>query len=211
MTIAFENDNDVIVYVLEKIIDYARKNQYIFVAQSVWWIASIIGLDKGLVIHIDNLRIRSEVYQAPAAACNNTFSIHPDWLLQLESVVSNWENPPSRSTSAIGSEKSAISNDRLHNQLLQNCEQLLQESAFERKKIAKTNLKASKKLLKTKPNKNHETLTEGIEICELRWRKTGGECQRSAWPSGHNGNHKMIDCIQWKRLAKETVPIPKKR
>jgi len=100
MTIAFENDNNVIVYVLEKIIDYARKNQYIFVAQSIWWIASIIGLDKGLVIHIDNLRTHSEVYQAPAAACNNTFRIHPDRLLQLESVVSNWENPPSRSTSA---------------------------------------------------------------------------------------------------------------
>jgi len=55
MTINFENDNDVIVYALEKIIAYARSTQQIFVAQCVWWLASIIGLDKGLTIHIDNL------------------------------------------------------------------------------------------------------------------------------------------------------------
>jgi len=57
MTINFENENDVIVYALEKIISYAQKNRYIFVAQSVWWIASVIGLSDGLVIHINNLRI----------------------------------------------------------------------------------------------------------------------------------------------------------
>jgi len=65
MTINFENDNDVIVYPLEKIIDYTRKNQYIFVAQSVWWLASIISLTEGLVTHIDNLHKRSEKHQAP--------------------------------------------------------------------------------------------------------------------------------------------------
>jgi len=64
MTITVENDNDIIVYALEQIIDYARKNQYIFVAQSVWWIASIIGLSEGLTVHIDNLRKRSEIHQA---------------------------------------------------------------------------------------------------------------------------------------------------
>jgi hypothetical protein len=59
MIITFQNDNDVIVYALEKIISYARNNQYIFLAQSVWWISSIIGLHEGLVIHINNLRKRS--------------------------------------------------------------------------------------------------------------------------------------------------------
>jgi len=49
MTISFVNDNDIIVYALERIIDYARKNQYIFIAQGVWWIASTIGLESGLV------------------------------------------------------------------------------------------------------------------------------------------------------------------
>jgi hypothetical protein len=50
MTITFENDSDVIVYALEKIISFARGNQYLFVANCLWWIAGIIGLDKGLII-----------------------------------------------------------------------------------------------------------------------------------------------------------------
>jgi len=65
MTITFENENDVIVYALENVIDYARRNQYIFVVQSVWWIASVIGLTDGLATHIDNLRIQSKAYQTP--------------------------------------------------------------------------------------------------------------------------------------------------
>jgi len=67
MTLTFKNHNEVIVYALEKIIDYARKNQYIFVAQSVWWIASMIVLTEGLVIHIDNIRIRSKADQVPTS------------------------------------------------------------------------------------------------------------------------------------------------
>jgi len=63
MTITFENDNDVIAYALEKIICYASDNRYIFVAQSVWWIASVIGRSEGLATHIDNLRIRFEASQ----------------------------------------------------------------------------------------------------------------------------------------------------
>jgi len=61
MTITFENDNDSIVYSLEKIIAYARWTQQMFVAHCVWWLASVIGLEQGLIAHIDNLRIRSEV------------------------------------------------------------------------------------------------------------------------------------------------------
>ena len=36
MTITFESDQDFIIYALEKIISYARNNQYFFLAQSVW-------------------------------------------------------------------------------------------------------------------------------------------------------------------------------
>jgi len=63
MTIIFEDENDVVVHALDKIICYARQNQYILVAQSVWWIASIIGLTDGLIMHVDNLRIPTEGYQ----------------------------------------------------------------------------------------------------------------------------------------------------
>jgi hypothetical protein len=58
MTITFENDNNVIVYALEKIISFARSNQYLFVANFAWWIAGVIGLDIGLTTYIDNLELR---------------------------------------------------------------------------------------------------------------------------------------------------------
>jgi hypothetical protein len=61
MTITFEYESDIIVYALEKVISYAKKTQQIFVAQCVWWLASIIGLEQGLVIHIDNLRERERL------------------------------------------------------------------------------------------------------------------------------------------------------
>jgi len=60
MTITFKNDSDVIVYAFEKVIAYARRTQQIFVAQCVWWLASIIGLESGLISHIDNLHKRDQ-------------------------------------------------------------------------------------------------------------------------------------------------------
>jgi len=62
MTISFENDNVIIVYALQKIISYATDNQCIFLAQSVWWVSSIIELQQGLIVHINNLQIRSEIH-----------------------------------------------------------------------------------------------------------------------------------------------------
>jgi len=56
MLITFENDNDVIIYALEFVISYAKRTQQIFVAQCVWWLASVIGLEQGLVSHIDRLQ-----------------------------------------------------------------------------------------------------------------------------------------------------------
>jgi hypothetical protein len=61
MTITFENNNDVIVYALQRIISYARDTQQIFVAQCVWWLASIISLEKGLIDYIDNIKDRCHI------------------------------------------------------------------------------------------------------------------------------------------------------
>jgi len=60
MTTTFSNDNDIILYTLERIIAYSRDNQYIFLAQKIWWISSIISLQQRLIVHIDNLKIKSE-------------------------------------------------------------------------------------------------------------------------------------------------------
>jgi hypothetical protein len=51
--ISFDNDTDVIVYALEKVISYARRVQQIFVPQCDWCLASIIGLEQELIDHID--------------------------------------------------------------------------------------------------------------------------------------------------------------
>jgi hypothetical protein len=80
MTITFENDSDVIVYALEKIISFARDNQYLFVANCAWWIAGVIGLESGLVTHIDNLEIRRRAHR-PREISNT-----PRDIMRLESI-----------------------------------------------------------------------------------------------------------------------------
>jgi hypothetical protein len=80
MSITFENDNDVTVYALKKIISYARDNQYIFLAQSIWWISSSSGLQQELIIHIDI-----------SAKCNSVrkpYANLPDTLVALTTALS---------------------------------------------------------------------------------------------------------------------------
>jgi hypothetical protein len=62
ITISLWNDNDVVIYALEKIIPFARDNLYIFLAQNIWQISSIIGLQQELVNYMDNLK---EQYNNP--------------------------------------------------------------------------------------------------------------------------------------------------
>jgi hypothetical protein len=81
MTITFETESDVIVYALEKIISFARDSQYLFVANCVWWIASIIGLEQGLIDHIDNLEKR----EYPAPLKERFGKVHPDRVKQVTS------------------------------------------------------------------------------------------------------------------------------
>jgi hypothetical protein len=91
MTFTFENDNDVIVYALEMIISYARRTQQIFVAQCVWWLVSIIGLESGLVNYIDNLRSREvsplprDIQEDPQLSSPKNFS-HPDRVDQINTT-----------------------------------------------------------------------------------------------------------------------------
>jgi hypothetical protein len=78
MTITFENDSDVIVYALENIISFARDNRYFFVANCVWWIAGILGLESGLMIFIDNLESRIRLgQQAPKTQSTRAVSSTP--------------------------------------------------------------------------------------------------------------------------------------
>jgi len=95
MTITFENENNIIIYALEMIISFARENQDIFVAQCARWMSSIIGLQQGLVNHIDNLKILSNIEvrersittqdSSEQSRVGNTLShIHPGRAVQLQ-------------------------------------------------------------------------------------------------------------------------------
>jgi hypothetical protein len=81
MAITFETDADVIVYALEKIVSFARENQYLFMANCARWIAGITGLDSGLTIFIDNLETRKRVGQY-------RISTTPSNIARSESVIS---------------------------------------------------------------------------------------------------------------------------
>jgi hypothetical protein len=85
MTITFKNDNDVIVYAFKKVIAYARRTHQIFVAQCVWWLAAIIGLEQGLISHIDNLQLQ-ENKQTPQREplLDSSAWIDPDRIPQVE-------------------------------------------------------------------------------------------------------------------------------
>jgi len=117
MTITFENDNDVIIYALEKVISYARRTQYIFVAQCVWWLASIIGLERGLVIHIDNLQQREH----SASSEDHPGIVHSDKAQQI------------LSEKAVSPTPGDLTEDQRTDQVLDRAERFLEESEQNRK------------------------------------------------------------------------------
>jgi hypothetical protein len=68
MPVTFQNVNDIIIYALEKIISFARRNHYLFVALCIWWLASIIDLQSGLKEHIKNLKIQVHIAERSVLA-----------------------------------------------------------------------------------------------------------------------------------------------
>ena len=49
------------------------RTQQVFIPQCVWWLASVIGLEQGLVIYIDNVttRLHNMVQELPRPIINN--------------------------------------------------------------------------------------------------------------------------------------------
>lgn len=110
MTITFEKDQDVLVYPLEKVISYAERTRQIFVAQCVWWLASIWPLEDGWVICIDDHRQWASIeHSVKVVALQNTRwisatprdileksrsdiksqHIHPDRMFQVRNTISD--------------------------------------------------------------------------------------------------------------------------
>jgi len=209
MPVTFENDNDIIVYALECVISHARRTQLIFVVQSVWWLASIIGLQQESVSHIDKLQEERKTTE-----------------LQGEKNTIPQEQLP-REVSATPRD---LAEGSRVDQLLDRTEQYLKESKYLREIVAlKTSgttatgrinpLKKSNKYLRkakriskdiaVNKRKNYSK-TEGIDKSELQRRKAAGECLHCAWPSDKKGNHQVKDCRRQIKLDKGTVGIASK-
>jgi len=131
MTITFDNDNDVIVYALEKIISYARQYQYIFVAQSVWWLASVIGLQEGLIRHIDNLKIGSDIaLRETAQQAKDTIgsiALSP-YRKEVSATPRDIQEDSRTHNESVSGISRDLTNDRRTNQILDQAKQFIENS-----------------------------------------------------------------------------------
>jgi hypothetical protein len=111
MSISFENNNDIIVYAFEKVISYARNNHLIFVAQCAWSLASIIGLEQELIIHIDYFR------KLKVAVTSEDCSgiVHSD---RTQQIISE---------KAVSPIPTDLREDRRLDQILENAEEYIEE------------------------------------------------------------------------------------
>jgi hypothetical protein len=171
MTITFNDDEDIIVYALEKVISYARQHQIIFRVQCVWWISANLGLQEELVIHIDNLNGRENIIdrelRVEPLVHSEGSKIHPGRVASVQNSVSNYTSSKLESISTTETD--------IHNEVIDNCELLLDQSKQERKAIGhftrQANRVIKRKANKKKPIKTFGTQTEGIDGKELRRRR----------------------------------------
>jgi hypothetical protein len=192
MTITFENDNDVLVYALDRIISYARRTQQVFVAQCVWWLASIIGLDSGLVNYIDTQQSRYEmsVQRGPSVAPSS----EPE------------DSVPQRQDKILKECEEYLRDSRRLRDLAK-----LKTSGNHRTGRINPLSTTKRSLGIAKNQKKHNTKTEGIEGTEINRRKSAGECLRCAWPSDRKGCHQVKDCIRPIKLDTGTAGYPAKK
>jgi len=139
MTITFENENHIIIYAREKSISYSGNGQYIFLAQSIRRISSIISLQQGSVMSIDILKIRSDITAASTLSVtldnqenfstlkkDSSDSDHIASHTHLERLARLQETTSGYSTSE--DESVSTSEDNTHDKILQNNEESLEQS-----------------------------------------------------------------------------------
>ena len=168
MTITFENGNDVIVYALDKVISYARRTQQIFAANCVWWLASIIGLEQGLVVYIDNLQKRSN--ETTVGTSGLEVSITPR-NIQGDSRARD-ESAPVTSRDLM--------NDRQADLVLDRAEQFIEDSerarnTWQRSRVnplpqTKKQLKKARKIKRLQDSKRSAEALQNQRLQEIRNR-----------------------------------------
>jgi len=199
MPVTFETDNDIILYALEYVISYARRTQQIFVAQCVWWLASVLGLEKELVFHIDKLqgpkdttlqeRLHQEVSATPRDLANDQ---------RIDQVLDYTEKCLRESKRLRGIAALKVSGKTITGRINPS-------------KISKKDLRKSERKSKITTVKLQRDFskTEGTDASELSRRKAANECLRCAWPSDRKDNHRVKDCRRQIKLTPGTVGFPK--
>jgi len=216
MTITFEDDSDAIVYAFEKILSHARRNQQIFAAQCIWWLASIIGLEQGLISYIDNIQSRVEVTVTSNKA--------PHVSVTTSEPISKEQSDKRKSISPVPRD---IQEESRRDQVLEECEEYLKESrrlrdivALKSKGTTQTGrvnpTRISKKILKKKDSPIGKQVTTakqrlvGIDKEEIIRRRKARECLSCAWPANRKGNHRYQDCYRPVKLDKGTAYFSKR-
>jgi hypothetical protein len=137
MSITFENDNDIIVNALEKVISFARSTQQIFVAQCIWWLASIIGLERELEIHISNLHGRTIV--AKPVKIETGPSELPDRSLRFSAVLEEVLTADKPAPCAPKDTGENLRQDRY----LKGCNEFLRESQRQQENLEESSIRES--------------------------------------------------------------------
>ena len=186
MPITFENDNDVIIYAVECEISHARRTQQIFVGQCVWWLASIIGLEQGLVSPIDSLQGQEDTTvqeQLPREISATPKDLTEDrWIDQVLDCTEQYlrESKRMREIAAL-----KISGEMTSGRI--NPSGRVRRSLRKPKKMSQ-DIAINKRKYYSK--------TEEIDDSEISIRKAANECLLCAWPFVWNGNHRVKNCVQ---------------
>ena len=205
MPITFENDNDVIIYALEKVISYARRTQQIFVAQCVWWLASIIGLEQGLVNYIDNIQSRVNVAIIPEKVLSGRVTVSP---------IPRDNQEDQRQDRVLKECEEYLKDSRRLREIAalkatgKTLTGLINPTAISKKQLRKKDQKIRKP---AQPLKGDLSKTAGIDLAEKVRRRTAGECLRCAWPSDRKGSHRVADCRRPIKLDTGTASYPKSK
>jgi hypothetical protein len=211
MTITFENESDVIIYSLEKIISFAREEHYFFVANCAWWIASIIGLESDLIIYIDRLatqipiRQESTVLAIPRAIIRRALPKQQQPRNESPNYTPSVSQKPGRQERAVSSTPRDIARGVSPGKPVQN----YNSDPLRRTRKGRIDpLPRNRKRL-TEQQKEAVIKTAGINQAELQRRKENGECLRCAWPADRKGAHRVANCRRTIKLDKGTANFPK--
>jgi hypothetical protein len=78
MPITSANENVVIISALDQFMSHPRRNQYLFRAQCVLWLMTILSLEQGLKVHIDILQSQTALHTTDTRVHPVTYTIPDD-------------------------------------------------------------------------------------------------------------------------------------